>query len=241
MPETPRRTPPAGRTPTASASPATPTPAAVRQVAASAAASAAALARRAEALVAAIERQKGTIGAGFYEIGRALAQLVDEKLHVPLGYASFAALVEERKLMSRAFAWQLIAIYRAIPKETVQQLGPQKAFEWLRLLRAEAGPNAGDDEVQERAAGEPVVAGLSVAEMTVAQLAELRRKFQERQDAARRDPGAAEARRTARALGQHLQRIGAEEAEVSSRYVRGTWQIRVVLDVPSAQAICGRK
>jgi hypothetical protein len=241
MPEAPRRTPPPGRSAAGLPAPRAATPAAVRQLAAQAAAPAAALRRRAEALIAAIERQKGTIGAGFYEIGRSLAQLLDEKLHVPLGYPSFAALVEERKLMSRAFAWQLIAIYRAIPKETVQRLGPQKAFEWLRLLRAEAGPDAGDEEVQQRATGEPLVAGRPVAELTVTQLAELRRRFQARQAAARRDPGAAEARRTARALAQYLQRIGAEQAEVASRYAHGAWEIRVVLDVPSAQVVCGRK
>ena len=34
--------------------------------------------------------------------------------------------------MSRSFAWQLVAIYRSIPRQAAERLGPQKAFEWLR-------------------------------------------------------------------------------------------------------------
>ena len=248
MPKPPRRTPPVvrplpprPRPPVPSRPGAVAIPPAVQNLGAASGTALAAQRRDAEALLATIERQKGNIGAGFYEIGRALATLIDRKLHVALGYPSFAAMVEQRKIMSRAFAWQLIAIYRSIPRETVQQLGPQRAFEWLRLLRVQAGPDAGQQDVQHLAGQEAQVDGHPVAAMTVTELAELRRKLQERRDAARRDPGAGEAHRTARALAQYLQHIGAEHARVGARFSRGVWQIHAVLDVPSAQVIYGRK
>ncbi|MBI5487285.1 MAG: hypothetical protein HY905_08130 [Deltaproteobacteria bacterium] len=200
-----------------------------------------ALRREAEALVAAIEQHKARIGVSFYETGRALTALLDRKLYTTLGYATFAALVEGRKLMSRAFAWQLVAIFRSIPRETAQQLGPAKAFEWLRVLRLEAGPEAEPQDVRHLAGGEPQVGGQPVSLMTVNEIAEFRRRMQEREDSARHDPGAPEAHRAARVLAQYLQRIGAGDAEVAARFIKGVWRIRADLSVPAAQAVCGKK
>jgi hypothetical protein len=197
--------------------------------------------REAEALLAVIERHKANISAGFYEIGRALTGLLDRNLYRQLGHATFAELVEERKLMSRAFAWQLVAIYRSLPREAAQQLGPSRAFEWLRVLRLQAGPEAEAEDVRKLAGEQPAVAGRPIAEMSVGEIAELRRRMQARRDAASHDPGATAAHRTARALAQYLKHIGAEDARVSARFARGVWHIQAVLGVEAAQAVYGKK
>jgi hypothetical protein len=214
---------------------------AVQRTVAEARAASPVLRREAEALLAVIERHKANISAGFYEIGRALTQLLDRHLYRQLGYATFAAMVEERKLMSRAFAWQLVAIYRSLPREAAQQLGPSRAFEWLRVLRLQAGPEAEAEDVRKLAGEQPAVAGRSIVELSVSEIAELRRRSQARRDAASHDPGAAAAHRTARSLAQYLQHIGAEDARVSARFARGAWRIHLVLGVESAQAVYGKK
>ena len=214
---------------------------AVQRTVAEAKATSPVLRREAEALLALIERHKANISAGFYEIGQALTQLVDRNLYRQLGYATFAAMVEERKLMSRAVAWQLVAIYRSIPRQAAQQLGPSRAFEWLRVLRLQAGPEAQAADVRKLAGEQPAVAGRSIVELSVSEIAELRRHMQARRDAASHDPGADAAHRTARALAQYLQHIGAEDARVTARFSRGVWRIQVVLGVEAAQVVYGKK
>jgi len=41
-------------------------------------------------------------------------------------------------LVSRAVAWNLMAIFRALPRKAANQLGPARSIEWVRLLRTEA-------------------------------------------------------------------------------------------------------
>lgn len=196
-----------------------------------------ALRREAEALLRKVLDCRRRAGADFFELGRALLELRDRKLYVPLGHPTFAAMLEERRLVSVSLATRLIAIVRAIPRETALQLGPERTFEWLLTLRTQAGPDADAETVRDLAAGEPVLAGQPVADLSKRQIAELRRRILERREAGRADPASAAAHRLARSLGQRLQRLGADDAEVSARYGRAGWRLRVDLSLPAAQAL----
>jgi hypothetical protein len=198
------------------------------------------LRRRAEELLAIIQSCKARVGADFYEMATALAELDERKLYGPLGYASFAAMVEQRGLMSASAAFRLVAIYRAIPRSTALQLGPDKAFEWLRLLRAQAGPEAETEDVRKLAEEKTEVRGKPIAELSVREIAELRRRVQERRAAGRRDPAAGDAHRLARALAQRLNAIGAGDARVGSRWAGGRWRVRADLGLDALRTLLGR-
>jgi hypothetical protein len=75
-----------------------------------------------------------------------------------------------------------------------------------------------------------------VADLSPRQLVELRRRTEERQALARKDPGATAAHKAARTLAQLLRRHGVEDARVAARYGR-TWRIRVDLAVPATCAL----
>jgi len=201
----------------------------------------AALRREAEELLAIVEQRKKGIGVSFYEIGRALTALLDRKLYVLLGHGSFAAMVEDRELLSRSLAWRLVAVYRSIPKALAQKLGPVKAFEWLQVLKLEAGAQAAPADVQRLAAAKPQVSGRPVTELSSRSLAAFRQEMKQRQAVARRDPGATDAHRAARALAQRLKHLGATDARVSARFSRKVWRIRAEMSVKDALALSGGK
>jgi hypothetical protein len=169
-------------------------------------------------------------------MGCELAELCDGEYHAALGYPTFAAMIEDHDLVSRSVAWRLIAIYRSIPRNTARQLGPQKSLEWLRLLRTVAGPDATEQQVNAAARQPAVVQGTPVADLSTRQLVELRRRSVERQAMARKDPGATDAHKLARAIAQLLRRHGAEDASVVARYARA-WRIRVDLGLDAARGL----
>jgi hypothetical protein len=196
--------------------------------------------RRAEELLGIIEQRKAHIGADFFAIGTALVEMTDEKLYLPLGYSSIAAMVEGRDIMSAATATRLVAVVRSIPRATALQLGPDKAFEWLRLLRVQAGPEAEAEDVKKLAEEKTEVRGKPITEMTRAEIAELRRRAQERRAAASRDPAAGDAHRLARALAQKLNAVGAGDARVAARWSGGRWRVRADLGLDAARTLLGR-
>jgi hypothetical protein len=195
------------------------------------------LRREADALLRVVLECRSRIGTDFYRMGNALIGLLDKKLYVSLGHATFAAMLEERRLVSLSVANRLIAVCRNVPRETALQLGPERSFEWLQLLRVQAGPDAADEDVQELAGAAPEVKGKPVAEMSTREIADLRRRMLERRAAGRADPAGPEAHRVARALGQRLEHAGAADARVVARYARSGWRIRIDLAVPAAQIV----
>jgi hypothetical protein len=236
MPKPPRTRPVSIARPASGTSRVAPAAQTFAGIAAEAAAAGKVRVRRAEELLASIAARKARIGVEFYEMGRELAELSDGEYHVNLGYKTFAALIEGRKLLSRTVAWNLIAVYRAVPRKTANQLGPQRSIEWLRLLRAAAGADATQDEVRAAARQPAVAQGRPVADLSIRELEELRRRTLERRVIARRDPGAPDAHKLARALAQQLRRRGAEDAVVTARYGRA-WRLRIDLGLPAALAL----
>jgi hypothetical protein len=236
MPKPPRSavTPPVRTVPTGARR--APAAQGVSDLAAEAVSGKAQKAQRAEALLASVAARKLRIGVEFYEMGRELAELSDGEYHSALDYPSFAAMIEGRKLMSRAVAWNLMAVYRSLPRKAANQLGPARSVEWLRLLRVEAGPNATDADVRIAARQPAVVQGQRVVDMTSRQLADLRRRTEERQAMGRKDPAAEQAHKLARALAQQLRGRGADDAVVVARYAR-SWRLRIDLALPAALAL----
>jgi hypothetical protein len=236
MPTPPRRTPASTARAPAVKPRAAPAAQAVSQTVADAKVVRAVRAKRARALLGSLAQRKVRIGTEFYEMGRELAELSDGKYYVDLDYPTFAAMVEDGGLLAREVAWRLIAVFRSIPRNTARQLGPQKSIEWLRLLRTVAGPDATEQQLNAAARGPAVVQGTPVADLSTRQLVELRRRTAERRALGRKDPGATDAHKLARALAQLLRRHGAEDANVTARYARA-WRIRIDLGLDAGRGL----
>jgi hypothetical protein len=84
--------------------------------------------RRGTALLALIARRKDRITEDFYDIGEALRELLDSKLYAAMGYASFEAMLEARKLMSSTQAFKLVRLVESIPRDEALRLGQEKAY-----------------------------------------------------------------------------------------------------------------
>jgi sirohydrochlorin ferrochelatase len=192
---------------------------------------------RAEALLERVRRGRAELRAGFFDAGMALTELLEQRLYLALDHRSFAGMLAGQRLMSQTAATRLIAVARVLPRSTALQLGPERAFEWLRLLRLRAGPRADVGVLRRMACASPEVDGRPVEVMSTRDLAALRRALQARRDAARRDPASIAALRATRALVAYLRRRGAGDARVVSRRTRGGWHVRIDLPLPSAEAL----
>ncbi len=84
-------------------------------------------ARRAEALIATIERKRPRIERTFYDVARCLDELRRDDLHLALGFASFDAMLRGRALFSPTQARKLVAVARALPREAALRLGSERA------------------------------------------------------------------------------------------------------------------
>jgi hypothetical protein len=212
----------------------TPSVDALARLAAEAVAARDAQATQAQALLDGIAARKPRLAAEFHEMGRDLAELSDGNFHSALGFRNFATMIEAHGLLSREVAWRLIAIARFLPRQTALRLGLQRSIEWLRLLRAEAGPDATDQQVRRAAHRSAVVQGAPVADLSTRRLVALRRLAEERR--AREHDGGAEADRLARNLARLLARRGAEDARVVAHYGRA-WTLRIHLGLAAARAV----
>ncbi len=84
--------------------------------------------RRAMALLALIERRKTRITEDFYDIGEALRELLANKLYASIGFDSFEAMLDARKLMSATQAFKLVRLVESIPRDEALRLGQEKAY-----------------------------------------------------------------------------------------------------------------
>ncbi len=69
---------------------------------------------------------------GFWELGRSLKTMRDDKLYLALGYTSFEAYCKEELKVDRRFAYERIQISETFDRDTVRMCGQQ--FSKLRLL-----------------------------------------------------------------------------------------------------------
>ncbi|MBK8251748.1 MAG: hypothetical protein IPK82_03660 [Polyangiaceae bacterium] len=92
--------------------------------------------KRAESLLALIGRRTARIAEDFFDIGKALRELLQKKLYLALGYTSFEEMLTARKVMSLAQAKKLIQVVEAVPIEKALALGPEKAYALARYAAA---------------------------------------------------------------------------------------------------------
>ncbi len=92
--------------------------------------------RRAEELLAEIQRKKDLVAESFVDIGEALLELDKKKLWAALGYDSLSRLLSARKVMGRSQAFKLMAVVRTLPRRQALALGPEKAYALIRYAHA---------------------------------------------------------------------------------------------------------
>ncbi len=142
--------------------------------------------KRALELLAIVADRKDAVATAFYDMGLALRELLDKKLYASLGYASFAAMLEDRKVMSASFAFRLVAVTRAFTRAETRELSAKKAMSLVRLAAA----TAEDDTPKQLARRGVVVDGrrTSVRELSGERIAEQARRVSKNRRAARDDP-----------------------------------------------------
>lgn len=92
--------------------------------------------RDAESLLELIARRKARISEDFYEIGKALRDLLKKKLYLALHFKSFKEMLQKRDVMSVTAAKKLIAIVSSVPVEKALALGVEKAYALARYTAA---------------------------------------------------------------------------------------------------------
>jgi hypothetical protein len=199
----------------------------VRALSKSAVVASTAAARRAEELLSLITRRIKRISEDFFEIGLALQELKKKKLFVALGYASFAAMMAGRRIMSARAADKLIDIVAAVKRDQALVLGQEKAYALARLVAATPEPDTVADVVAEGA----TVRGKKVAvkDLTTREIAAVAKKARP----TRATPAAAEAKAAARTLQAAARAAGAKHAVVEVERRKGKAWAR--LEAPAAE------
>jgi len=132
--------------------------------------------RRAEALLALVQRRKQHITEDFYDIGEALRELLRKKLYEPLGFTSFDDLVRAHELMSVEQARKLIALVEHMPREEALRLGQEKAYALVAYTLATPDPDVPAEMVRTDAKlGDKPLSETSVRDIKAA-AAEARKK-----------------------------------------------------------------
>ena len=132
--------------------------------------------RRAQALLALVQRRKQRITEDFYDIGEALRELLRKELYKALGFASFDELVVTHELMSGEQARKLIMLVEHMPREEALQLGQEKAYALVAYTLATPEADVPAELVRTDAKlGDKPVSKASVRDLKVA-AAEVRKK-----------------------------------------------------------------
>jgi len=92
--------------------------------------------RRAEELLAEIQKKKELVAESFVDIGDALLELDRKKLWAALGYNSLTHLLAARNVMGRSQAFKLMAVVRSLPRKQALALGAEKAYALIRYAHS---------------------------------------------------------------------------------------------------------
>jgi hypothetical protein len=94
-----------------------------------------AAARKAESLIALIERRKERIAEDYWDIGAALLELQKKKLYAAIGYRSMEQLVVMRKIVSWTMCKQLVEIAGSMDRDDAVAIGSsEKAYYLARYV-----------------------------------------------------------------------------------------------------------
>lgn len=181
---------------------------------------------RAEELLALIERRKARIAEDFYDIGTALAELKKKKLHLALGYDSFAALMNKRSVMSVRTAEKLIEVVGQVPRKRALELGQEKAYALARLVATTPELDTIDSVLTK---GAKIGKGRkSLAKASTRDIMAATKKV--RDLSKKRDPAEADAKRAARSLQAAVRAAGGKGAVASIGREGGNYEVVLKLD-----------
>lgn len=226
---------PAGSTKAKRAAAARSTKEQTRALVASASTVATAAQERAEELLEEIARRKQRIAEEFYDIGEALRDLQKKKLYSALGYASFAALLEARNVMSLSQAHKLIRIVTTLPRAKALAIGSEKAAILSGYADATPEPDTPEWLLDEGTLPD----GKPVAEASTRELAAAAKKVRAKIAKKTVSPEESAARSGAKTAQAALRKRGAKQATVEAVRRGGKWWLRVELPVESAGLLQG--
>lgn len=186
--------------------------------------------KRLASLLEMIERRKARIVEDFYDIGVALKEIVDKKLYLQAGYASFGDLIDARKIMGKTQAFKLVSIARAVPREKAIEVGSEKAYELVRLTEQTPEPDTVEDVLVTGVRGPKDRKTVDVSKLSSREIAEKRREIAKAK--AKPSEDEREAKRAAREAQASIRKSGMK-ASVDARKEGKTWV--AVVTVPLAQ------
>lgn len=93
-------------------------------------------AARAAELLDLISRRVQRIEEDFFDIGAALHELKDKKLHIALGFRTFDEMLAKRAPIGRTQAYKLMAIVQKVSRAQALRLGEEKAYAVAQLVAA---------------------------------------------------------------------------------------------------------
>jgi hypothetical protein len=190
--------------------------------------------RHVETLLSLIERRKARISEDFYEIGKALRELKQKKLHFAAGFASFGEMLKARDVMSLTSAKKLIAIVASVPVEKALALGVEKAYALARYTAATPEP----DSPALLLDADAEVAGTKVSVATVRDLNLASKKARAKTSPKRAvNPKEAAAAKAARDVSIWLRAHKIRGANVTTKRVEKAYRIFVELPVPAAATL----
>ena len=185
-----------------------------------------------------IAARKDDIARAFYDIGTALRELHEKKLHGALGYDSFDAMLAAEGVMSGQYARRLIQVAAAFDREQAQRLGAEKAY---ALVRYCARTKQDDDPVQYIMEGFPVAGGKRrpIDDVAVREIAEttrvavLRQKGEHSASESARKAAASAARKLHAKLSTRMD----GEVAVKHTFRRGHWWLEISIPAEMAPHI----
>jgi hypothetical protein len=190
---------------------------------------------RALALLDFIARRTARMTEDFYEVGKALKELLEKKLYVALEYPSFEAMLDARGVMGATQARKLIEVVSRVPLKTALKLGLEKAFAMTRYT--DATPEIDTPESLVEGGGEiggkpAVAASRREIEAETKKLRKVAAAKKGKVDAAER-----EASIIARRGAAWLKARGAKKATVLARRAKGGYVLAITLDVAEGAAL----
>lgn len=190
--------------------------------------------RRLESLLETIERRKARIVEDFYDIGVALKEIVDKKLYLQAGVASFGELLDARKVMGKSQAYKLVAIARSVSREKAIAVGSERAYELVRLTEETPEPDTVDDVLETGVRGPKDRRRVDLTKLSSRDIAKKRKEIAKANTKPSEDErAAARAARTAQAA---LRRAGLEISVVPRR-VDKAWGAVVTVSIEGLEAI----
>ncbi len=188
--------------------------------------------QRGQTLLDLIARRAARMTEDFYEVGKALKELLAKKLYVALGFPSFEAMLEEHGVIGITQARKLIEVVSRVPLKTALELGLEKAFALTRY--ADATPELDTPELL--VAGGATIAGQSVAKLGRRAIEAETRKL--RQKAAAKtgkvDPAQRDAEKVAKRGAAWLKARGAKKGAVEARRTKDGHVITITVPVAEA-------